>query len=200
MARLNEGFVMRPFATNQSLSSKGWTARLGIALVMSLVSVLAAVAASASAATLTLPPVAGYHWTAAPKEFNSFQSSLTATGLVTAVLLKGASDKKNVVQYVAMEAQYKKSIAAATDKTPLKKLLDGGVRGIQAMVGSNTKATDYAIAGTHVREVTVNGISIVVTFLKGGKILEIFGPTAKGTLNFSKAFLLSAKAHGQKLM
>jgi hypothetical protein len=46
---------------------------------------------------------------------------------------------------------------------------------------------------------TIKGVTIVVAYIKTGKLLEVFGPSAKGTLNFMKLYLTSAKAHHQKL-
>lgn len=152
--------------------------------------------AQAATAKPTLMPVKGYKYVAAPASFDAFVNSLVSTGLIASAVIKGAADKKDI-QDVVLLAQYKAKTTKTLDKTPLKKLLDGAVVGMQAQGG--TKAKDYAMVGTHVRAMTISGITIVVAYIKTGKLFEVFGPSAKGTLNFMKLYLTSAKAHHQKL-
>jgi hypothetical protein len=141
-------------------------------------------------------PVKGYKYVAAPASFDSFVSSLVSTGLITGAVIKGAKDKKDI-QDIVMLAQYKPKTSKALDKKPLKSILDGMVAGMQAVGG--TKAIDHVLVGTHVRSISVQGLIVVVAYIKTGKLLEVFGPTTKGTLAFTKLYLTSAKAHGQKL-
>jgi hypothetical protein len=177
------------------------TARLGRRLGMAATAAVLLFGASlapAQAATAkpTLMPVKGYKYVTAPASFDAFVNSLVSTGLISSAVIKGAADKKDI-QEVVLLAQYKPKTTKVLDKTPLKKLLDGAVVGMQAQGG--TKAKDYAMVGTHVRAMTISGITIVVAYIKTGKLFEVFGPSAKGTLNFMKLYLTSAKAHHQKL-
>jgi hypothetical protein len=171
--------------------------RLGLAATAAVIMFGASLApAHAATAKPTLMPVKGYKYVTAPASFDLFVNSLVSTGLIASAVIKGAADKKDV-QEVVLLAQYKAKTTKTLDKTPLKKLLDGAVLGMQAQGG--TKAKDYAMVGTHVRAMTIAGVTIVVAYIKTGKLLEVFGPSAKSTLNFVKLYLTSAKAHHQKL-
>jgi hypothetical protein len=171
--------------------------RLGIAATAAVLLFGASLApAQAATAKPTLMPVKGYKYVTAPASFDAFVNSLVSTGLIASAVIKGAADKKDL-QEVVLLAQYKAKTTKTLDKTPLKKLLDGAVVGMQAQGG--TKAKDYAMVGTHVRAMTISGITIVVAYIKTGKLFEVFGPSAKTTLNFMKLYLTSAKAHHQKL-
>ncbi len=181
--------------------------RIVMGVALATATVLGAVALPATAqqahrvaatTKVTLAPVSGYTYVAAPASFSSFLTSVKATGLISSAVLKGAKDKKDI-QEVVLLAQYNAKMTKLTDKASQKTLLDGGVAGMKSSFGSKVKATDHVMVGTHVRELTVSGISIVLTYMKGGKLLEIFGPSSASTLNFAKLYLSSAKAHGQKL-
>lgn len=153
--------------------------------------------ASAATATPKLVPVKGYTYITAPAEYQAFVKMIKATGYVTGATIKGAKDS-NDIQAVVLLAQYNAKITKALDKATLKKVLDGATSGLAAVAGSKA-IKDYAVAGTHVRSINLSGVTVLVTYIKTGKLVETFGPNAAAGLKFIKAYLLSAKAHGQKL-
>ena len=180
----------------------GTRARLGRAAAIIALATTALLGASlapagAAAAPPKLMPVKGFTYVKAPAEFNSFVTLLKSTGYVTGATIKGAKYKKDV-QVVVLLAQYNAKITKGLDKLSIKKVLDGATSGLVAIAG-NKKVKDYAMVGTHVRAIDLNGITVVVTYIKGGKLLELFAPTSKSVLAYSALYLASAKAHGQKL-
>ena len=147
---------------------------------------------------ISFPPVSGFRWVAAPSSISSLATTLKATGLCSDAVVKGAADKAGTVQDAALIAQYNPAMTKLLDKATIKKILDGAAKGAQAFAGSKAKASDHVANGAHFRVLSSSGIAVAVTYFRGGKLIEIFGPSLKQVTSFTSSFIKSAQARGAK--
>ena len=140
-------------------------------------------------ASRALVKVRGYHYVALPTELKPISTSLTDSGLITAVSARGVAKGSHTDPDLAIFlASYNPKLTVRLDKAPITKVLDGASKGFRAFADAHATTSDHVLSGKHVRLIVSSQVSIAVGYERGGTLVEIIGPKSAETLRFARAY------------
>jgi len=142
--------------------------------------------------TSTLPVLSGYSYVAAPVEFTAMRTAIGSLGVTSSVAATGVQDQNGNDVAVVVIVRYTAKLARALDVTAPAKVLDAGAAMAASLVSGKTSVKTVVDHGHPVRVLQTATLDVGLTYLKGGRLVMVFGGTPADVEAFMGAFLIAS--------
>jgi len=133
--------------------------------------------------------VPGYTYGAPPASFKETIQTLDATGMVTAVASRGVKEASGTEVGAIMLMKYNPKLTVMLDAKDPGKLLDGSAAGSKAQIPGKSTVTTRVLFGTEVRLIESDKLAVVIAYQRGGRLIQVMGPTTLPVIKFAGAYL-----------
>ena len=147
---------------------------------------------SVSQTTTALPVLSGYTYVAAPAEFTAMRTAIGSLGVTSSIAATGVQDQNGNDVAVVVIVRYTAKLARALDMAAPSKVLDAGAAMSTALLSGKTSVTTLVDHGHPVRVLQTSTLDVGLTYLKGGRLVLVFGGTPADVEAFIGAFLIAS--------